>query len=1006
MTPNFALSLSFEGIRLLHRVPDGWHLVGEVALDHPEFNTALADLRMQAETLEPAGITSKLVIPAAQIKFTTIETAQTKLEDIHAALDGATPYAIDELVIDFDRNGGRTHIAAVARETLEEAENFATEHGFNPVCFVAEGEALTFQQEVFFGPASAVSGDMPSRESVPVIETGQVETDQPATDVGEVSDNPFDGDAPDGAGLHNAEADVVFASRSKPTAAPIMAPPTAPATQVVQVAQTDDEPEPIVEPSFTRRKTEPPLAVPVAVVEGPSVATPSTSVPDAPDREVIAKIPETRDAPALTGKHIEEADADTSFAALRAVRKKREIAPKPTSRQSKKAEEQAAGAKMAVFGTPERSTGKPRFFALKLTAALLAVLLLIALWANSWTEDGVAGWFNETSETAVARAAPQEQVTAEVIAAAPSIEMPAPSALAPVTTAAVSTDSTPPLPVVRAATGRILSPSEANRIYAATGVYQRAPRLPLTPRETSLSTFEPSAIITSGQRPDQLAMPDMSFIDVDAPLAVPRNPPPAGAIFQRDLRGHILATAEGVLTPDGAFVVAGRPASEPPLRPGTVIISAPDPAPVAANGEGIVLIAGRPAIVPPLRPEELAPNEISSPVEAPAEIIAPQATQDSPAAIADDAPLLTPQAADARPQVALAAPEPPSKPEASAQVEEQVPLQGDAPLVTDATVSTSNDAGAAPEGSNVISAVTPNQLPTGPEASGGLAQVSTPTVAGTALNLVAGKPDVIPPRRPASFATIAPKRTDESPEIEGLNLIEGRPAVEPLLRPAAFAALEPAQDTPVVLADRTSPLAGLRPTARAASFQAAAPAAVGSDPQLAGLRPNLRPRGLAPATTSQTPGISAIVAAIAQAAPTSNYVDVTPRAVRISARPGARPRNFDRVVKAARTRAPQRSKQTTTRTVASATVKPTGPVPGGVARAATIGNAINLHSVSLIGVYGRPNARRALVRMGNGRFVKVEVGSRLDGGRVSAIGDNALNYVKGGRTYALQLPNS
>ena len=31
MKPNFALSLSFDGIRLLHRVSGGWHLVGEAA---------------------------------------------------------------------------------------------------------------------------------------------------------------------------------------------------------------------------------------------------------------------------------------------------------------------------------------------------------------------------------------------------------------------------------------------------------------------------------------------------------------------------------------------------------------------------------------------------------------------------------------------------------------------------------------------------------------------------------------------------------------------------------------------------------------------------------------------------------------------------------------------------------------------------------------------------------------------------------------------------------------
>jgi len=69
-----------------------------------------------------------------------------------------------------------------------------------------------------------------------------------------------------------------------------------------------------------------------------------------------------------------------------------------------------------------------------------------------------------------------------------------------------------------------------------------------------------------------------------------------------------------------------------------------------------------------------------------------------------------------------------------------------------------------------------------------------------------------------------------------------------------------------------------------------------------------------------------------------------------------------------------------------------------------VSNAIRLRDMNLIGVYGRPGDRRALIRLSNGRFVKVEVGSSLDGGRVTAIGDSALNFVKRGQTYALQLP--
>ena len=69
-------------------------------------------------------------------------------------------------------------------------------------------------------------------------------------------------------------------------------------------------------------------------------------------------------------------------------------------------------------------------------------------------------------------------------------------------------------------------------------------------------------------------------------------------------------------------------------------------------------------------------------------------------------------------------------------------------------------------------------------------------------------------------------------------------------------------------------------------------------------------------------------------------------------------------------------------------------------------NALNLRKVNLIGVYGKPSSRRALVRLSNGRYRKVEVGDRIDGGRVLAIGDAELRYQKSGRDVVLKMPRS
>jgi hypothetical protein len=77
-----------------------------------------------------------------------------------------------------------------------------------------------------------------------------------------------------------------------------------------------------------------------------------------------------------------------------------------------------------------------------------------------------------------------------------------------------------------------------------------------------------------------------------------------------------------------------------------------------------------------------------------------------------------------------------------------------------------------------------------------------------------------------------------------------------------------------------------------------------------------------------------------------------------------------------------------------------------VARAATERNVVRMNRISLIGVYGTPQSRRALVRLGNGRYVKVEVGDRLDSGRVVAIGADALRYQRGGRNIVLSMPQA
>jgi len=156
MKPNFALNLSHEGIVLLHRSPRGtWVEVGDVALDDPKLRDNLSFLRSTAVGLDGKGFSTRLIIPNSQILYRSIHapgpTPEDREQQIAAALEGDLPYPVDELAFDWRRDGDAVVVAIVARETLEEAESFAVEHRFNPICFVARETGDTDAWEPFFG---------------------------------------------------------------------------------------------------------------------------------------------------------------------------------------------------------------------------------------------------------------------------------------------------------------------------------------------------------------------------------------------------------------------------------------------------------------------------------------------------------------------------------------------------------------------------------------------------------------------------------------------------------------------------------------------------------------------------------------------------------------------------------------------------------------------------------------------------------------------------------------
>ena len=246
MKPNFALNLTHESIVLLHRTARGWLEVGSAALDDPDLGEALTYLRRSALGLAPHGVATKLIIPNSQILYTEVPApgpdVDARFAQIRRALEGRTPYAVDDLVFDWSGDGPVVQVAVVARETLEEAEGFASQYRFNPVSFAAIPEGGDFEGEPFFGPTAAAAellqpGEVIERDEVSV----QVTTRGPAREGAKAARNP----APAAAPVAEQVEDAVKAAPVEVAPLPVEPEPPAPAAEAV-AADWDAEPDPFL----------------------------------------------------------------------------------------------------------------------------------------------------------------------------------------------------------------------------------------------------------------------------------------------------------------------------------------------------------------------------------------------------------------------------------------------------------------------------------------------------------------------------------------------------------------------------------------------------------------------------------------------------------------------------------------------------------------------------------------------------------------------------------------
>ncbi|EBA14463.1 hypothetical protein RSK20926_02302 [Roseobacter sp. SK209-2-6] len=650
MKPGFALSLSAEGIVLLHRAAGGWRNVGQVPLEAADLPSDLAALKAKGEALEPGG-TCKLIIPNDQIRYLSIDTngasASTCRDMARQALEGATPYPVDELAFDLSEDGNQTHIAAVALETLTEAESFAVSNGFTPASFVAAPGDMGFLGEPFFGPTAAIGTTLVEADGIAVVDIGPAEIPVPAAPATKSADkvdppkesvNAEKGNASGTAEEAGAdEADDLpiagFSSRRRrPAADAGEKSGAAPSLQGVRKTT----------PEVTSSAATPAVKTPAGSNKTPVGPASKPTPPSTPSKKAPAPNPGKGSSavapPPVTPPAAVSASPPNMAASVAVV--------------AKAADGVAPSATIAIEDPTQlehkAQRGKPRFLGLFLTAALLLFMAVIAAFAlfsptgffsspepgqQSQPEqvetlpaqetDGEEILENDPAELPNA-ISPQEDIEigiAPQVSALPDQPDPGISELAEQAQPETAPDPDSQSSTDQAVLDALVDPEndlfledsleeaetaaeafaaldQAAR-YAATGIWSEAPTMEDAPALVDLDNIYVASIDNANLSQDAVALPASDGFDPDAAPGVQSSPAAAGNAFELDERGLVIATPEGTLNPDGVLVYLGRPEVVPPPTPERA-----DPATVAEEAE-----AERLAVLSKLRPR-LRPGDL------------------------------------------------------------------------------------------------------------------------------------------------------------------------------------------------------------------------------------------------------------------------------------------------------------------------------------------------------------------------------------------------------------
>jgi hypothetical protein len=660
-------------------------------------------------------------------------------------------------------------------------------------------------------------------------------------------------------------------------------------------------------------------------------------------------------------------------------------APDPETEARSRAEAEARKAartdagQLGPFANRPMQRGKPRYLGLILTGLLLLALAAVAAWSSlllnardtpaappvssaadpagpspAWPPPGSAP---ETGTAAAPAAEPlQTAVETGDLAGAEPAEAPAvaPAAVRVAADPAAATAAPPGDPAGETltvassgpapdATVVVSGPAPDAAVVAPPAAAPATVRAPNDAPQDEIFLARSDPAVPTGAAV-ALAPPVAA---ADAPPAPQPPPPPFGTVYQFDPEGRIVPTPEGIVTPDGVRLVAGRPPVVPPERP---TASAADAATAAAAAAAPAPAATEAA---PTAPDAAAvagtaaPDGASALAAASSAGVLPAADADTAAATVSADPAL----AGARPRARPAALDPaPALQPATADDDAALPESGGTRITSLRPRARSGSVLAALEEAAEAAAAD--------SAAASLAAAAIDPDASPLAVAVSRKPAI----RPRDFGPAI-----EAAVAEAARTAEPEPSVAPEVQaaPATIAMAPPAPRAERTLQPPPAPTVARAPQPEEESQARTPPAAIAMAPPQPRAERTLQPPPEPTVARAPDPEV--------ETARTRNSRSDDPAEVEA---------DEPEVARAA----------------------PSTPTRASVAKQATFRNAINLSKTNLIGVYGSASNRYALVRQPNGRFVKVGVGDRVDGGRVASISERELKYVKNGRTVTLSMP--